>query len=69
MSGPGDGVDDNRQGDDGVVVVGYAFMPKKMDSMSKVSVRAYSTPQEDCPFFFACVPTVLGSRMWLFLQR
>lgn len=44
MWGPGDGVDDKQQDDDGVVVVGYAFMAKKMDSMSKVGVRAFSTP-------------------------
>lgn len=36
MWGAGDGVDDKQQDDGGVVVVGYAFMAKKMDSMSKV---------------------------------
>lgn len=48
--GAGDGVDDKQQDDGGVVVVGYAFMAKKMDSMSKVGVRAYGTPHNYCTY-------------------
>lgn len=43
--GNGEGVVDEERGDDegrGNVIVGFAFMPKKMDSMSKVK-RALGT--------------------------
>ena len=46
---PGEGVEDKLRDDGDVVVVGYAFMAKKMDSMRKVRVRRL-TPV--LPLFF-----------------
>lgn len=54
---PGEGVEDKLRDDGDVVVVGYAFMAKKMDSMRKVRVRRL-TPV--LPLFFCVVYPVFA---------